>query len=158
MPLPPGQGIIKVVDVDAYIRSIRDPRTGYIFPVTFIALKLEDGRVFTMSNIPGEIVEAINVYKNNIETPRRQSVYILLMDNEYFREKLSEIIKEVVIDEIDRESGVYTASLVLEGEGINFTIKMIPSHAVFLALITGKPIYVKEELVDEAATEDFEEF
>jgi bifunctional DNase/RNase len=27
-------------------------------------------------------------------------------------------------------------------------IPMIPSHAIYLALITDKPVYVKKELVD----------
>jgi bifunctional DNase/RNase len=30
---------------------------------------------------------------------------------------------------------------------VNMTIKMIPSHAVYLALLTGRNIYVKKELV-----------
>jgi bifunctional DNase/RNase len=36
------------------------------------------------------------------------------------------------------------------------TIKMIPSHAVYLALLTGRNIYVKKELVDQQ--ERFEEY
>ena len=157
MPILPGHGIIKVVDVEAYVRQFRDPETGMAFPITMMSLRLEDGRTFTMSHIPGEIVEAINVLKNMMPTPRRQSVYIMLMDNEYFRDILSRMIKEVIIDEIDQRTGLYTASLVLEGEGISFTIKMIPSHAVFLALVAGKPIYVREDLLREAEEEGFTE-
>ena len=158
MPVPPGHGLIKVVDVDVEIRRYTEPTTGFQYDVTVMKLKLENGRRFLMSNIPLEIVEAISVMKNAINIPRRQSLFLFLMSNEEFRETIIRNIKEVVIDEIDRRTGLYTASLVLEGDGFNLTIKMIPSHAVFIALLAGKPIYVSEELVNEAGFEEEEEF
>lgn len=149
MPVPPGSGILKAVDVDAYIRRLSDPRTGLTYDITVLELKLENGKTFIMSNVPLEIVEAINVFKNNINMPRRQSLYIFLMGNEDFREAIVRNVKEVVIDELDSRTGLYTASLILEGDGFNLTLKMIPSHAVFIALLAQKPIYVREDLVVE---------
>ncbi|GBF08898.1 hypothetical protein apy_06230 [Aeropyrum pernix] len=154
MPVLPGEGLVKVVDVDAYIKRMSDPRSGFVFDVTVMELKLENGSKFVMSNIPIEIVEAVNVLKNNIDTPRRQSLFIFLMNSEVFKDAAVNAVKEVVIDEIDQNTGLYTATLVLEEDGFKLKLKMIPSHAVYLALIAGRPIYVLEKLVHESYSEE----
>jgi bifunctional DNase/RNase len=157
LPVPPGQGLLKAVSVDAYIRAFRDPHTGFYYEVPVLELRLENGRRFLMSNVPPEIVEAIQVLNNRKDVPRRQSIYILLMNNESFKDVVVRNIKEVIIDELDMRTGLYTASLVLEEDGFHLTLKMIPSHAVFLALLAGKPIYVREDLAA-GAEEEEEEF
>ena len=154
MPVLPGEGLVKVIDVDAYIRRMSDPRTGYTFDITVMELKLENGGKFTMSNIPIEIVEAVKVIKNNIGIPRRQSLFVFLMNSEYFREAAINAVKEVIIDEMDSRTGLYTATLVLEEDGFTLRLKMIPSHAVYIALLANKPIYVLEKLVVEGASEE----
>ncbi|MCE4610564.1 MAG: DUF151 domain-containing protein [Desulfurococcales archaeon] len=158
MPLPPGHGLIKAVGVSAYAKRFADPRIGAYYEVPVIELKLENGRRFLMSNVPPEIVEAIQVLNNQLDIPRRQSIYILLMHNEEFKDILTRSIKEVIIDELDEARGLYTASLILEEDGFHLTLKMIPSHAIFLALLAGKPIYVREDLVEEAPWDEEEEF
>jgi bifunctional DNase/RNase len=102
-----------------------------------------------MVNIPSDVAEALAVYRGSLTPPRRQSIYTFLLSNESFKEALARGLKRVVIDELDPITGLYTASVEFEDEGVNITIKMIPSHAVYLALLTGKSIYVKKELVDQ---------
>ena len=156
LPLPPGYGLLKAVKVEAYAKRYADPRIGAYYEVPVIELKLENGKRFLMSNVPPEIVEAIQVMNNQLDLPRRQSIYILLMNNEEFRDILVRSVKEVVIDELDETTGLYTASLILEEDGFHLTLKMIPSHAIFLALLAGKPIYVREDLVARSGYEEDE--
>ncbi len=158
LPLPPGYGLVKAVNVVAYAKRFADPHTRMYYEIPVIELRLENGRRFLMSNVPPEIVEAIQVMNNQLDVPRRQSIYILLMNNQEFRDIVTRSVKEVIIDELDEVRGLYTASLVLEENGFHLTLKMIPSHAIFLALLAGKPIYVREDLVEQAAEDEEEEF
>jgi Uncharacterized conserved protein len=142
-------GIIRVVDVYVSQRLVRDAYKGFSWYVVELNLALEDGRVFTMINIPSDVAEALAVHRGVQTPPRRQSMYTFLLSNEGFKDVLSRGLKRVIIDELDPATGLYTASVYFEDEGVNMTIKMIPSHAVYLALLTGKNIYVKKELVDQ---------
>lgn len=149
-------GIIRVVDVYISQRLVRDVYKGFSWYVVELNLTLEDGRVFTMINIPSDVAEALAVHRGSLTPPRRQSIYTFLLSNEGFKDILARGLKRVVIDELDPVTGLYTASVDFEDEGVNMTIKMIPSHAVYLALLTGRNIYVKKELVDQQ--ERFEEY
>ncbi|MEN3000057.1 MAG: bifunctional nuclease domain-containing protein [Acidilobaceae archaeon] len=122
-----------------------------------LRLKLEDGRTFTMVSIPADVAEAIKMITSYSPAPRRQSLFAFLHSNERFKEVLGQSLKHVVVDELDRETGLYSASVVFEEDGVRISIKMIPSHAIFLALLTGKAIYVKRDLVDEQESEEEEE-
>ncbi|MCX8195766.1 MAG: DUF151 domain-containing protein [Acidilobaceae archaeon] len=122
-----------------------------------LRLKLEDGRMFTMVSIPTDVAEAIKIMTAYGPLPRRQSLFAFLLSNERFKEVLGRSLKHVVVDELDRMTGLYSASVVFEEEGVRMSIKMIPSHAIFLALLTGKSIYVKRDLVDEQEAEEEEE-
>jgi bifunctional DNase/RNase len=42
---------------------------------------------------------------------------------------------------------VYKATLYLEVDGITIKKSMIPSHAIFIALLFDRPIYVTEEVL-----------
>ncbi len=149
-------GVIRVVDVYVSQRLVRDLQKGFSWYVVELNLALEDGRLFTMVNIPSDVAEALAVHRGFITPPRRQSIYTFLLSNEIFKEVLARGLKRVVIDELDPITGLYTASVDFEDEGVNMTIKMIPSHAIYLALLAGKNIYVKKELVDQQ--ERFEEY
>jgi bifunctional DNase/RNase len=41
---------------------------------------------------------------------------------------------------------------------MKMVIPMIPSHAIYLALVTDKPIYVDEDLMEEEDLEGFPPF
>ena len=60
------------------------------------------------------------------------------------------MLEKVIIDELDTNTGLYTAKLFINIEGkMKMTIPMVPSHAIYLALLTDKPIYVDEDLVND---------
>ncbi len=142
-------GVIRVVDVYVSQRLLRDVNRGFSWYVVELNLALEDGRVFTMINIPSDVAEALAVHRGLLSPPRRQSIYTFLLNNESFKEVLTRGLKRVIIDELDPATGLYTASVDFEDEGVNITIKMIPSHAVYLALLAGRSIYVRKELVEQ---------
>jgi len=141
--------LIRVVDVYVSQRLVRDIYRGFSWYMVELNLALEDGRVFTMVNIPSDVAEAIAIHKGSATPPRRQSLFTFLLSNENFKDVLARGLKRVVIDELDPTTGLYTASVDFEDEGVSLTIKMIPSHAVYLALLAGRSIYVKKELVDQ---------
>ncbi|MCE4601772.1 MAG: DUF151 domain-containing protein [Desulfurococcales archaeon] len=121
-----------------------------------LKLLLEDGRSFVLVNIPYEVAEAIKVLNEGEAPPRRQSLFSLLVNHEYFREALGRGLKRVVIDELDYETSLYTATVEFEEGGITLKVKMIPSHAIYMALLAERPIYVLEDLVEEAGDEDLD--
>ncbi|MEM0340614.1 MAG: DUF151 domain-containing protein [Acidilobaceae archaeon] len=145
--------LIKVSDVVVSWKQIQDPYTGYTDYVLGLDLILEDKRVFSMVNIPSDVAEAIRVMKGEAQAPRRQSFFVLALFHESLKEALSQHIEDVVIDELDRATGLYSASVRFTENGAVLTIKMIPSHAVFLALLSNKPIYVLEKLVEDSYVE-----
>ncbi|MEB3787724.1 MAG: DUF151 domain-containing protein [Desulfurococcales archaeon] len=146
---------VRAIDVDAFIRIQRIAGLPEEFNlagiVTGMRLMLEDGRVFIMANIPAEIVDAVRTLKEGgqLGHDQRQSIFMLMINHEALRETLTRGLKEVIIDELDERTGLYTAKAVFSEDGVTLQLKMIPSHAVFLALLAGAPIYVRSELVDD---------
>jgi Uncharacterized conserved protein len=62
-------------------------------------------------------------------------------------------LERVVIDELSQETGLFSASVELKFDGVLIQKKMIPSHAIYLALVSERPVFVKRELVDEQEKE-----
>ncbi|NPA84572.1 MAG: bifunctional nuclease family protein [Crenarchaeota archaeon] len=145
----PVEELLKVVDVEAGVEeSIQGP---YRIPIPKITCKLEDSREFVLYHVPYEIVKAINKMKGEYEeNPKklRQSLFDILPYFESAVEQFRNVVEKVVVDELDPDTGLYTAKLYLDLDKVKMKIPMIPSHAIYLALITEKPIYVKRELVD----------
>ncbi len=113
---------------------------------------LENGDVLTLYNVPLDITKAIaklSRYEDaeiGGEDPRDTVYEILIM----VQPKLSEFkdfIDVVVIDSFNQALGTYSASIYMSVEGISIRRTMIPSHAIFLALLFGKPVFVTEEVV-----------
>ncbi|MEM3209345.1 MAG: DUF151 domain-containing protein, partial [Saccharolobus sp.] len=71
-------------------------------------------------------------------------------------DQFSKHLEKVTVDDIIRETGVYVATVEFKFDGVTIQKRMIPSHAIFLAIITNKPIFVKKELVDEQEKESRE--
>lgn len=134
-------GILKVTKVEAFV--LPTPPN-----VPVITCHLEDGRQFNLYYVPLEIVVAINKMQGEGYEVERESVFDILptLKGELL-EVLSRRVVRVLIDGIDYNTMLYSATLELKVDGITLKRKMIPSHAVFLALISEKPIYVKEDLV-----------
>ncbi len=151
--------LIKVIDVDAEVREV--VQGSYRLPLTLIRCRLEDSREFVLYHVPLEIVRAINKMKGLLEedpSSARHSLFDILPYFEKAVEQFRKVIEKVVIDELDPKTKLfYTAKLYLDLDKVKMKIPMIPSHAIYLALITEKPIYVSEELVRKSEG-DFEDF
>ncbi|MCI2415527.1 MAG: DUF151 domain-containing protein [Candidatus Aramenus sp.] len=134
---------IRVNNVDAFFYPLNG--------VTVIVCYLEDGREFNLFYVPAEIVLAINKIKKqseeSISLDKRETIYDILSFVPEISEELAKHINKVVID--DMIDTVYVATVELKFDGVIIQKRMIPSHAIYLALITNKPIFVKRKLVEE---------
>ncbi len=149
--------LIRVAYVSPFSRILRDEDLGFGAYIVGLRLILENNKNFILVNVPYEVASAIKMINEGDVPPRRQSLFDLLANNEEFRKIFSDTLKQVVIDELDQDTGLYTATVEFEHEGVKLSLKMIPSHAIYLALVTGKPIYVVESLIDEDEALDLDE-
>ena len=150
------ENLIRVKKVEAFFYPVHGIPT--------MVLYLEDDREFKMFQIPPEIVILVNKiqgkndYEQFIGSDRRESIYDVLYDIITFssdiKENLKNMVNRVIIDDIIKEYGVYVATVEFKFDGIIIEKKLIPSHAVLLALLCDKPIYVKKELVEEQEKEE----
>ncbi len=137
-------GLIKVNEVEAFVL----PTHPHI-PV--LECHLEDGRNFYLYYVPLEIVVAINNLRHGGKfISERESVYDILsfLKND-LRGALGKHLEKVIIDELNPQTMLYTATLEIKTNGALIKRKMVPSHAIFLALIAEKEIYVESRLVDQ---------
>jgi bifunctional DNase/RNase len=127
------------------------PTTPGMPSIPVIVLELEDGREFTLYNVPYEIIVAINKLRTDerFQLGERESIFEVLVDFRDSMKGIGDIIEYVIIDEIDYRTSLYTAKVFFNLGGISITRRMIPSHAIFLALLYNKPIYVSKSLVDQ---------
>ncbi|MEM0015856.1 MAG: DUF151 domain-containing protein [Saccharolobus sp.] len=143
---------IRVSSIDAFFMPIHSIPT--------IVCYLEDGRQFYLFSVPAEIVVAINKTKGNKEEEevgdKRENIYDILTFIPEVVDQFSKHLEKVTVDDIIRETGVYVATVEFKFDGVTIQKRMIPSHAIFLAVITNKPIFVKKELVDEQEKESRE--
>ena len=135
--------LIKVNEVEAFI-SPTPPH------VPVLACHLEDGRSFYLYYVPVEIVIAINNMMGGGYVVDRESLYDILM---LFRDEIVNVmrkrIERVIVDEINPETLLYSATVEIRADGVLIKRKMVPSHAIYLALLAGKDIYVDKKLVDQ---------
>ncbi len=148
-------------DVLLEARNITAMITPSVPNIPVIVLELEDGREFTLYNVPFEIVEALNKIEKQRDEPSlpgmRETVFDILIDMRSFFEELGKRLEYVVIDEIDYNTYLYTAKASFNLGGIYMMRRMVPSHAIFLARLFGKPVYVSKRLVDEQESFENEE-
>ncbi|MEB3756823.1 MAG: DUF151 domain-containing protein [Desulfurococcales archaeon] len=142
--------LLKTIDLNTFVIVDKD-EFGY---VGVINLFLENGKTFTMYYVPLEIVSALNQMENEEFAEeyivKRESLFDLLPQLEFFKDSARRTVKRVIIDSLDESSGLYTATLELTFDTVTIQKKMIPSHAIFLARISNKPIYVHKSLVEES--------
>jgi len=155
--LPPPKGS----DILLEARNVTAMITPSVPNIPVIVLELEDGREFTLYNVPFEIVEALNKIERQKDEPSlpgmRETVFDILIDMRNFFEELGKRLEYVVIDEIDYNTYLYTAKASFNLGGIYMMRRMVPSHAIFLARLFDKPIYVSKRLVDEQESFENEE-
>ncbi|MET1128162.1 MAG: bifunctional nuclease family protein [Thermoproteota archaeon] len=144
---PPPKGTSVLLEARSIIAMIT-PQPPHI-PV--IVLELEDGREFALYNVPYEVVRALNMLESGEELPdlARGSIFDILAVLRDLVRDLGNKLEQVVIDEIDYNTYLYTAKASFNLGGIYMVKRMIPSHAIFLAKLFGKPVYVSQKLVDE---------
>ncbi|GEM_PF-377054 len=147
---PPPRGGDVLLEVRG-VTAMFTPFTPSAPGMPVIVLDLEDGREFTLYNVPHEIVRAINkLQDSSVETlGDRETLFDVVVDMRELLSPIGERLVRVVVDEIDYSTALYTAKALFDLGGISMTRRMVPSHAIFLALLFGKPIYVSKRLVDE---------
>ncbi len=148
--------LYRVLHVEPFQEIFRDKETGFGAVVFGLRLLLEEGKSLTLVNIPPEIAATIDRLNRGEAPPERQSLYDVLANNERFRIVFGEVLDKVVIDELNMDTGLYNARAILRSEGLTLRVTMIPSHAIYLALVLDRPIYVTEELV--RLEEEFDSF
>ncbi len=143
--------LIKIVDLYAYL-------TPPPVQVPVLQCDLEDGRTFSLYYIPMDIMLGIMRLRGEEEIYNDRETFFDIIqifkdDLKFLREK----IEMVVIDELNKETNLYTASIYIKGDGYRVVKRMVPSHALFLAYLLNIPAYVKSELVDEQERRSEEE-
>ncbi len=134
--------LIRVIDVYGEIQYQR------LF-ITRIICILEDGRTFFLERVPFDIVLALKrIHGEEIPDDRERLVDILLSMPHVLNE-IGKNLKRIIINELDEKTGVYSALAEFSDGEVTIRRKMVPSHAIFLAVLTNKPIYVRKKLVDE---------
>jgi len=133
--------MIKVVKIEAFLM----PTPPYT-PV--ISCYLEDGRQFNLYYVPYEVVIAINrIQGENYDIDRESLFDILPMIAGEFKDALKARIKAVYIDGLNKRTMLYSATMEIKVNGAIIRRKMIPSHAIYLALLANTEVYVADELV-----------
>jgi len=132
---------IKVIGYEFF--TIPDPISG-----DFVAanLFLENGKVFTLYNIPKFIAMECMRLTNKLMNDYRLSISEVLAEIPELERVVSENIEDIVIDDFDPNLGVYSAT-IRKKNGDHRIVKVIPSHALLLSLITGRDLYVDENLI-----------
>ena len=132
------QKLLKVTDLEGYIMPSQPP-------IPILVCNLENGKSFILYSVPYEVITALNEVKG---PTGRSSIFDLLVTfARELEESIGRKIKKVVIDTFDPGYMVYGASVYIDTGGATIVKKVIPSHAIFLAHLLNRPIYVTEELV-----------
>jgi bifunctional DNase/RNase len=134
--------LVKIIDVNVYMTP-----PPYQIPV--LQCELEDGRSFSLYQIPVDVMLGIIRLKGEDVYNERETLFELIT---LFREDFNVIrnkIEMIIIDELDKETNLYNAKIIIRGDGYKIMKKMVPSHAIYLAYLLEIPMYVKKELVDQ---------
>jgi len=116
---------------------------------TRITCILENDKYFYLERVPPEIVYSLKrLNGEDLQDDRERLIDILLSMPEVI-DSLGKHLKRVIINEFDEETGVYSAIAEFEDNGVKFKRKMVPSHAILLARLTNRPIFVKRQLIEQ---------
>ncbi|MGC9181541.1 bifunctional nuclease family protein [Thermogladius sp.] len=129
-------GEVKVEGLDLYM------------PVPRLVCELEDGRSFYLERVPYDVIIFVKKINGGVIDDDRERLGDLLISMPEVLEALGKHVKRVLIEEFDETRGVYSAYVEFNDGELTIKRKMVPSHAILLALLVSKPVYVKKELVD----------
>ena len=115
-----------------------------------IVLKERDGSRLLPVVIGIAEVNAIKLKLSGIEPPRPLTHDLLL----HAVEELGAKLKEIQIDKLENNTFFAKIVLVRNGSG-EIKVDARPSDSVALALRAGAPIYVDEEVMNEASVSEF---
>jgi hypothetical protein len=112
----------------------------------FVILLKDEEKERTLPIFIGTVeARAIILHVNKIEVPRPLTHDLLKNILEHMECR----VKRVEVSEL--KEGTFYARLVLEQDGVEMPIDSRPSDAIALALRFGAPVFVAEEVMDEAA-------
>lgn len=139
--------LLKVVDIEPLITQADGFEMGALNCI------LENGDVVTLYNVPLDITRAIArlIREDEIDVGYddfRDSIYELLIMVQPKLAVFHESIDKVVIDGFDRTLGTYSASVYMDVDGISLKRTLIPSHAIFVALLFNKPVFVTDYIIE----------
>ncbi len=156
--------LLRVYDIDASITFTEAIIDGVVYPIpskTLITCKLEDGRVFKLYSVPVDIVYIIKKIKGSSDLSDdymlgddRETIFDIISSIPGALEEIGRHLRRVVIDSINPETYTYAATVEFGHENALIKRRMIPSHAILLALLTHRPVYIRKILVDQQ--EEFE--
>lgn len=109
---------------------------------------LENDLTFELYNVHPDVVFALRKYEAGEIYDDRETIIDVLIEIPNVRRALNRYLKRIVIDEYDESKGAYSASVEFGNDSFVIKKKMVPSHAILLARILDKPIYVKKDLVE----------
>ena len=119
----------------------------FLDPITerpILVLRHEEGNRFLPIWIGAPEANAIALRLEGVEVPRPMTHDLL----QGILEKLGASVSKVLI--CDLQESTYFAQIVLDVNGQETCIDARPSDAVALAIRTGAPIFVREEIFDRA--------
>lgn len=123
---------------------------GSVIPVVEARIKclLENDVFFLLENVHPEIVFMLKKIEGEDLYDDRESILDVVFNIEKVKDIMNHYLKRVIIDKFDHNTGLYSAVAEFGNSTIEVRKTMIPSHAILLAKLLEKPIYVKRELVE----------
>lgn len=113
-----------------------------------LVCKTKRGKL-VLNNVPFETLRAIISMKGKRNFKERGTLLDFLS---YFPNELKQLRKEVksiMINEFQSDYRIYNATVEVKRGKKTLQIKMIPSEAIYLALLLKKPIYIDRALLNE---------
>jgi len=114
-----------------------------------VACHLENGQTFVMTSIPSDIaLEILKMTQRSKGADPRKSISEVLASIPEVETVLQRTVKDIIIDSCDHKKGYYSATITLGNDEKQRQVKVIPSHAILVSLLSGIDIYVNDKLIN----------
>ncbi|GEM_PF-2846428 len=137
----------------SFLAEIRVVKIEIMFPssplyLPSLLLRLEDGSEFPLFSIPFATTIAIAkiLFGRRIISDVRESFEEVLIDMSDVRDVLRKKVKKVVIDRLDANNRFY-ATVIVDENGTEKRLIMVPSSAILLALMADADIFIDSLLL-----------
>lgn len=123
---------------------------GSLLPVVEARIKclLENDEFFLLENVHPEIVFMLKKIEGEDLQDERESILDIIFSLEKVKDIMRHYLKRIIIDKFDYTTRLYSAVAEFGNSTIEVRRTMIPSHAILLAKLLEKPIYIKKELIE----------